>query len=68
MGMKKFPVYQDDVEIGYLILESQVYYPYTLDGKSLTKGFFNKDHAEAYLKNFIKTENVSQDMTPSGTC
>ncbi len=47
--MKKMPVYQEGVEIGYLIIECQMYYPYTKEGQSLSKGFFYKDHAEAYL-------------------
>ncbi len=52
-ALKKLSVSQAGKEIGYLVLDNQVYYPYTPEGKSLPKAFFNKVHAEDYLKAFL---------------
>ena len=63
--MKKISVYQNDEEIGYLILDNNTYFPYTVAHRDLKKGFFRRDLAENYLKsqvaisrNFPKREDL----------
>jgi len=65
--MRRFNVFDaEGHEIGYLILESQVFYPYTKDDEDLHKGFFNQTHSEEYLRNFVlskKPEKSFNDLS-----
>jgi hypothetical protein len=49
--MRKIPVLNEkNIPIGYLLLDNQMFYPYTIENHPLPKVFFVKQHAEEYLR------------------
>lgn len=62
---RNIPVLDEEgQQLGYLILDNELYYPYSMEGKQIGLPFFNKQSAISYLQQFDQLFGESGKVLP----